>query len=257
MTPPALSGEIAIFLDLDGTLLEHERHPQAVSISADLLRLMGDLRLATGGALALISGRSIADIDRLFTPLTLPVAGQHGMERRLASGALRRHAPAADRLLHAATAVELVAAAHPGLLLEDKGMTMALHYRHAPQLQDMLARAMRNIAASLGDEFTLQEGKFVFELKPSGRDKGTAIVDFMREAPFAGRLPVFVGDDLTDEHGFEAVNLLGGHSVKVGPGESHARWRLADTTAVLAWLGEYAASAGLQNIATRNTTGTS
>lgn len=240
MTPPALSGEIAIFLDLDGTLLEHQRHPQAVIISTDLLRLLDDLRQATAGALALISGRSIADIDQLFAPLVLPAAGQHGLELRLASGAMRRHAPAADRLRHAATAVELVAAAHPGLLFEDKGITMALHYRHAPQLRDGLARAMRNIAASLGDEFMLQEGKFVFELKPSGQDKGTAIIDFMRQAPFAGRLPVFVGDDLTDEHGFEAVNALGGRSVKVGTGESHARWRLPDVTAVLDWLHQYA-----------------
>ena len=243
MSPPALSGDIAFVLDLDGTLLEHEAHPQAVSISAGLLRLLDDLRAASGGALALISGRAIADIDRLFAPLTLPAAGQHGMELRLASGALRRHAPATELLRRATSAVELVAAAHPGLLFEDKGISMALHYRHAPQMQHTLARAMRNITASLGDEFVLQEGKFVFELKPSGRDKGTAIVEFIREAPFAGRLPVFVGDDLTDEHGFEAVNALGGHSVKVGPGESHARWRLADTAAVLAWLEEYAIGA--------------
>lgn len=243
MTPPALSGKIALFLDLDGTLLEHEAHPQAVSISAGLLRLLEDLRGTTGGALALISGRAIADIDRLFAPLTLPAAGQHGMELRLASGSLRRHAPTADMLRQASTAVRLVAATHPGLLLEDKGLTMALHYRHAPQLRDGLARAMRNIAASLGDEFTLQEGKLVFELKPAGRDKGTAIMEFTREAPFAGQLPVFIGDDLTDEHGFAAVNALGGHTVKVGPGESCARWRLADTSAVLAWLQEYATGA--------------
>ena len=229
-----------MFLDLDGTLLEHQRHPQAVSVSADLLRLLEDLRRATAGALALISGRSIADMDQLFAPLVLPAAGQHGLELRLASGTLRRHAPAADMLRHAATAVELVSAAHPGLLFEDKGMTMALHYRHAPQLRDALARAMRNIAASLGEQFMLQEGKFVFELKPSGQDKGTAIIDFTHEVPFAGRLPVFVGDDLTDEHGFEVVNALGGHTVKVGKGESRASWRLPDVTAVLDWLQEFA-----------------
>lgn len=254
MNPPALSGEIAIFLDLDGTLLEHQRHPQAVSISADLLRLLDDLRQATAGALALISGRSIADIDQLLAPLILPVAGQHGLELRLASGSVRRHSPAADTLRHAATAMELVAAAHPGLLLEDKGMTMALHYRHAPQLRDGLARAMRNITASLGEEFMLQEGKFVFELKPSGRDKGTAIVEFTREAPFAGRLPVFVGDDLTDEHGFVAVNALGGHSIKVGTGESRARWRLPDTTAVLDWLQKYAVESRCASQHTRTQT---
>lgn len=243
MSPPALSGDIALFLDLDGTLLEHEPHPQAVSVSAGLLRLLGELRRACGGALALISGRAIADIDRLFAPLIVPAAGQHGMELRLPSGAQHRHMPDTATLRRAASAIELVTAAHPGLLFEDKGMSLALHYRHAPQMRDTLARAMRNIRASLGDGFVLQEGKFVFELKPSGRDKGTAIVEFINEAPFAGRLPVFVGDDLTDEHGFEAVNALGGHSVKVGPGESHARWRLADTTAVLAWLEDYATGA--------------
>jgi trehalose 6-phosphate phosphatase len=243
MTPPALCGDIALFLDLDGTLLEHREHPQAVSVDAALRRLLGELRLATEGALALITGRSIADLDQLLAPLILPAAGQHGMELRLASGALRRHAPDATRLRHAATAVGLAAAAHPGLLVEDKGMSLALHYRNAPQLRDGLARAMRNIAASLGEGFTLQEGKFVFELKPSGRDKGTAIVEFTREAPFSGRLPVFVGDDLTDEHGFEAVNALGGHSVKVGRGDTHARWRLADTAAVIGWLSGFAAAA--------------
>jgi trehalose 6-phosphate phosphatase len=115
-------------------------------------------------------------------------------------------------------------------------MTLALHYRRAPELREVAERAMRALAGSLGDAFELQAGKFVFELKPSGKDKGSAIAEFMREAPFSGRLPVFIGDDLTDEHGFDVVNRLGGHSVKVGPGPSRARWRLEDASAVREWL---------------------
>jgi trehalose 6-phosphate phosphatase len=121
-------------------------------------------------------------------------------------------------------------------VLENKGMTLALHYRRAPELGELAAREMHGIAERLGDGFEMQTGKLVYEIKPSGKNKGSAIAEFMREPPFAGRLPVFIGDDLTDEHGFEVVNRLGGHSVKVGPGRSRARWRLANAAAVREWL---------------------
>lgn len=236
MSLPPLSRDMALFLDVDGTLLEHVAQPRDLRVEASLLRLLGELSAACGGALALISGRSIEDIDRLLAPLALPAAGLHGTELRLAGGTRRSHTPALDRLGHAAADLVHLTAAHEGLVCENKGMALALHYRMAPHLQDLALRHMQQLAAALGAEFELQEGKFVVEIKPSGRDKGTAIVEFMNEAPFAGRLPVFVGDDLTDEFGFKAVNDMGGHSVKVGAGDTVARWRLADTGAVLAWL---------------------
>ena len=126
----------------------------------------------------------------------------------------------------------------PELLVEDKGMSIAVHYRQAPQFAGEVRRMLGECLVQCGDTFRLQEGKMVVELKPAGQDKGTAIIEFMNEAPFRGRIPVFIGDDITDEHGFVAVNNLGGHSVKVGPGSSAARWRIPNVTAVRAWLEE-------------------
>jgi len=236
--PPFAAGW-AFFLDVDGTLLDHADHPGAVRVGPELRILLEGLSAAAGGALALISGRSVEDIDRLFAPLRPATAGQHGTERRSAGGAIHRHAPPLERLARAAAGLVRLTAAHEGLVFENKGMTLALHYRQAPQLHALAEGEMRRLAAALAGEFELQAGKFVFELKPSGKDKGSAIAEFMAEAPFAGRVPVFLGDDLTDEYGFAVVNGAGGHSIKVGPGESGARWRLADAAAVRHWLAAY------------------
>jgi len=239
---PAFGADWALFLDIDGTLLDYAPHPQQVRIEAGLLALLARLHAATGGAIALISGRSVEDIDALFAPLRLPAAGQHGTERRGAGGALSRHAPPLESLGRAAAEIVRLTAAHDGLVFENKGMTLALHYRQAPTLRALVEAEMRAIAAALGGGFELQTGKFVAEIKPSGRDKGSAIAEFLAEAPFAGRRPVFIGDDLTDEPGFEVVNRAGGESVKVGPGISRARWHLPDAAAVSRWLADYAGS---------------
>ena len=231
----------AFFLDVDGTLLEHAEHPQAVHVSAELRGLLERLLAVAGGAVALISGRSVEDIEGLFAPLAVPVAGQHGTERRAASGALYRHAPPLEQLGRAAAELVRLTAAHSQLVFENKGMTLALHFRRAPELAGLVAREMHAIGERLGDAFELQAGKLVYEIKPSGKDKGSAIAEFMGETPFKGRLPVFLGDDLTDEQGFAVVNKLGGHSIKVGSGVSRARWRLESAAAVHAWLRSYAA----------------
>lgn len=236
---PPFAARWAFFLDIDGTLLEHAEHPQAVRVDPELRSLLEGLLAACGGAVALISGRSVRDIEDLFHPLVFPAAGQHGIERRAADGALHRHAPPLERLGRAAAELVRLTAAHSDLLLENKGLTLALHYRRAPHLAGLVEREMRSVAAALGDDFELQAGKFVFEVKPSGKDKGSAIEEFASEPPFADRLPVFVGDDLTDELAFHVVNRLGGHSVKVGPGGTCARWRIADSAAVRRWLRGY------------------
>ncbi|MFZ3321253.1 MAG: trehalose-phosphatase, partial [Usitatibacter sp.] len=237
---PPPSADWALFLDIDGTLLDYAPHFQAVRAGPVVQQLLGRLLGASGGALALVSGRSVEDIDRLFAPLRLPLAGQHGTERRAADGTIHRHTPPLDRLGEAAAEMVRLTAAHSALAFENKGMTLAMHYRRAPELHDEVAAGMRRIAARAGEDFELQAGKFVFELKPSGKNKGGAIAEFLAEAPFAGRTPVFIGDDLTDEDGFAVVNRARGHSVKVGPGETCAPWRLADPAAVRAWLADWA-----------------
>jgi len=237
---PPFGADWAFFLDIDGTLLEFAASPQEVRVEAELLELLGRLRAAAGGAIALVSGRSVEDIDKLFAPLVLPAAGQHGTERRSAAGTVRRHPPPIEGLGRAAADLVRLTAAHTGLVLENKGMTLALHYRQAPSLRALAESEMRAVSAALGDAFELQSGKFVVEIKPSGKDKGSAIAEFAAEAPFAGRRPVFIGDDLTDEPGFELVNRMGGHSLKVGPGITRARWHLFDAAAVRRWLASYA-----------------
>jgi len=237
-SPPPLRPEWAFFLDLDGTLFEIRATPQAVRRAPEEVELVRRLQEASGGAVALISGRAIAKVDDLFAPLRLAAAGQHGAERRDARGVVTRADLPAREFDLAERAIRAFAARHEGLLFEHKGLSVALHYRLAPHLAEAAHAAVREAAAALGGAVEVQGGKMVAELKPSGYDKGSAIGEFMREPPFAGRVPLFIGDDATDEHGFEVVNRLGGHSVKVGEGPSAARWRLAAPAAVRAWLTE-------------------
>ena len=233
--PASVAGH-AVFLDIDGTLLHHAESPDAVSVDPGLVARLVLVREAAGGALALISGRSIADIDTLFSPERFACAGQHGTERRGADGRIHRHAPPAHGLREVAARLRSLARARPGLLLEDKGESLALHFRAEPALAALVEREARLAVAALGHPFEVLAGKYVFEVKPGGKDKGTAIAEFLAEAPFAARVPVFIGDDVTDEHGFELVNRRGGVSIKVGPGATVARARLRDADAVARWL---------------------
>jgi trehalose 6-phosphate phosphatase len=232
---PAPRSSWAYFFDIDGTLVDIAPSPSEIIVERELRALVCELFDATGGALALISGRSMHDVDTVFRD-RLPVAGQHGLERRNSEGKITRHVAELEKLDFARERVGEAIAAHPELLLEDKGLSLALHYRSAPALASFAHRTMRNIVSMLGPEFVLQSGKRVVELKPSGKDKGDAVRDFMREKPFEERKPVFVGDDVTDEQGFAVVNALGGHSIKVGGGSTAARWRLANVNAVRSWL---------------------
>ncbi len=224
---PAWDPEWALFLDVDGTLLEIESHPDDVRAGPRLKRLLERVSGALGGALALVSGRAIASLDAIFSPLVLPTAGLHGLERRGADGQVHYPAGFASRMARARAGLIGFVEAHAGLLLEDKGAALALHFRNAPALAGEARAAMNKALEAIGDDFHVQQGKMVLELKPTGEDKGTAIAAFMRESPFAGRKPVFIGDDVTDEDGFEVVNDLGGHSVRVGAAiDTNARWAL-------------------------------
>ena len=236
---PALTAadDLALFLDVDGTLIEIAATPHAVVVPEDLKTLLRNLSTRFDGALALISGRSIPTLDSLFSPLRLTAAGIHGCERRTADGRLVR--PTIDARRFAATRDDLArwSALHPGSLLEDKGYALALHYRLAPALESAALDEARRALQQLGGTHELQRGKFVFELRPAGYSKGTAIEAFMREPPFHGRRPLFIGDDVTDEDGFAVVNALDGISIRVGDAATtSARHRLADVDAVRQWL---------------------
>ena len=236
---PAFANDWALFLDVDGTLLDIALYPNAVAVSPSLYDvLQGAFRLS-GGAVALISGRSLSDLDRLFGPMRFPAAGQHGLERRDSNGNVVRSIGAMERINSAAQNLVSQARMRQGIVVEHKGLSLALHYRNAPDMCEWAQITMQVLLGALGPGFQLVEGKMVFELKPGGRDKGTAIADFMSETPFAGRLPVFIGDDVTDEDGFTVVNIAGGHSIKVGVGKSIARWHLRDAHSVRCWLQAY------------------
>ncbi|MCG2578698.1 trehalose-phosphatase [Dechloromonas sp. XY25] len=234
--PPPARREWAYFLDFDGTLLELAPTPDAIVVDAALPILLDDLRAACGGAVALVSGRALDDLERRLALPALIKAGQHGLERRDAAGQLHRHAT--PQLAKQAIRVALLPfiAAHPALLLEDKGLTLALHYRQAPELATEAHSLLLQLVDEADHGLMVQQGKSVLEVRPAGIDKGTTLVDYLDEPPFRGRRPVFVGDDRSDEHAFQLVNDRGGISVGVGAGTLNARYRLPGVRAVRAWL---------------------
>jgi trehalose 6-phosphate phosphatase len=235
--PSPLNERCALFLDIDGTLLELAPTPDRVVVDAELAALLTAFHHTLAGAVALITGRTLANVDRLFGGVALPVAGLHGSERRSADGSVHRHERAAAELVQLREDMARFAARHKGLLFEDKGASFAIHYRRVPALASFVHRTLRRHAAHASiSGWHLQRGKGILELRPEGRDKGTAIVDYLGEPPFERRTPVFVGDDLTDEFGFDAVTALGGQAVKVGPGPTSAAFRLPDVSAVRQWL---------------------
>lgn len=230
---------IALFLDVDGTLLEIAPTPDQVKIPASLRNTLQLAVKGVNGALALISGRSIHTLDVLFAPCKFAAAGQHGLERRDAEGNMIQPAIDSTLLNPARNALRELQLSYKGLLLEDKGTTLAFHYRLAPSYESRVRETMNALLLPIADRFMLRPGKHVFEITPKGYSKRTAIEAFMMESPFAGRTPVFFGDDITDEDGFEAVNALEGCSVRVGPiKDSVAQYHFGSVTAVIAWLRE-------------------
>jgi trehalose 6-phosphate phosphatase len=213
--PPAhVAARGALLLDFDGTLVPIAPQPDAVQVPALLVGLLGRLHCRLDGALAIVSGREIATIDRFLAPLVLPAAGEHGVALRHDpnTAPTRATVPPLPKAIRRALAT--VAEAHPGTLVEEKPAGIAVHYRGAPHAAEAVLRAVRAIAA--GDpRFALLRGHMVVELRPAGIDKGTAVRALMRVPEFAGRLPVFVGDDVTDEDGIAAARALGGHGLRL------------------------------------------
>ena len=239
--PPPIDDSHALFLDVDGTLLHFASTPDGVEVPEHLRPALAALHKRLDGAVALVSGRSLGTLDALLAPPRLPASGLHGLERR--HGRKRNAAPRVpDAMALVRSDAATIAARHPGAVVEDKGAALALHWRAAPNASAEF-QAFAHAALPRLPGYRLQPGKDVLELRPAGRaggraDKGAAILEFMEEAPFLGRQPVFAGDDATDEAGFAAVNAHGGVSVLVGPPRaSAAHFSLAGPAEVHAWIG--------------------
>lgn len=232
---PAPSLGWCLFLDVDGTLIELTATPFETHAGEDLKILLRDVAERLGGALALVSGRSVEYLDKIFAPLRLPSAGLHGVERRKASGMMQGASFTDSQLDGARSALKGLVQSRPGTLLEDKGRTVAIHFRMAPQYEAELRSAVADIAATLGANYHVQSGSMMLEIKPRGFNKGGAVKAFMQEPPFSGRTPVYVGDDLTDIDGFRVVDDQGGISIAVGD-RVQGRYRLQNPAAVRAWL---------------------
>lgn len=222
--PDLLTNSTALFLDFDGTLVDIAEQPQEVQVPAGLVQTLVLLKRYLDGAVAVVSGRPIGQIDDFLRPLQIAAAGVHGTERRGADGTMTLLST------HPLDAVEQAARQlsnqHAGLLVEGKRGSVALHFRQAPELEALCVETME-AAVQASPGVTMLRGKMVVEAKPGGASKGGAIEEFMREPPFAGRTPLFVGDDVTDEAGFSSVQGMGGVGVKVGEGPSVASHRIA------------------------------
>ncbi|NUS39473.1 MAG: trehalose-phosphatase [Lysobacter sp.] len=233
--PPRPADDWALFLDVDGCLIEFADAPDEVSVPVGVPALLERLGERLGGAVALVSGRALSSLDSLFAPLRMTAAGLHGLERRsaLAEVAAPPRSPALGAIREEA---RTLANGFPGALVEDKGAAIGLHWRRAPQAAETL-RAFAEAALPRLPGYRLQHGDHVVELRPAEGDKGVAIRALMDEPPFRGRVPVFAGDDVTDESGFAIVNAQGGVSVLVGSREpSAAHYGLRDPADVLDWL---------------------
>jgi trehalose 6-phosphate phosphatase len=231
--PPLLSMTAALYLDFDGTLADIAPQPDGVVVREPLPSLLLALRERLDGAVAVITGRRLADVDAMIAPARLPGAGLHGAELRLDSGATTR-APAPAELAAIANALHERLGADPRLIIEDKGATIALHYRLAPERAGECVAVLRALAVAPSLEIVV--GNMVAEARLRGVDKGAALRMLAASAPFSRRAPVFVGDDATDEDGFRAAAALGGCGVKVGRGATAARYRIGRVAEVHAWL---------------------
>ncbi|MGR4894283.1 trehalose-phosphatase [Stenotrophomonas sp. LARHCG68] len=234
--PPALTDNDALFLDVDGTLVAFADHPEKVVPADDLPHLLAVNAQRLHGAVALVSGRPIAQLDQLLSPLRLPAAGLHGTQLRSTADAEVVGGDTAQWLHALHQQAMRLAHQHPGMLVEHKGSALALHWRTAPQAAGaIVAFAQAQVAQLPG--VRLQPGNQVIEFVSADHDKGGAVLALMRTPTFEGRRPIFVGDDLTDEAGFAAAMRQGGHGVLVGNRTtSHARYGLADVAAVHEWL---------------------
>lgn len=240
--PPLLTRGDALFIDFDGTLVGIAATPDRIEVAAALPELLQRIASRLDGAVAVISGRPLADLSRRLAGYGGALAGNHGLERRSVTGVV--HRPRADPTVELVwPVVRQFAALTPGVTVEDKGLAIAIHYRGRPELADTCRRVAERAVLLSENQLTMLAGKMVTELRPRGADKGNAVQAFLTEPEFRGKRPVFVGDDWTDEAGFAVANRLNGITIHVGGGESIARYRLGSVAAVIGWLGSFLAAA--------------
>lgn len=234
---PAASKNWALFLDIDGTLLDLAPTPDAVVVPPGLLQVLENVSGVLDGAAAFVSGRPIEWIDRLFRPLAWPAAGQHGAEIRLSRHDAVQSTVEVPDLSELRARAAAIAASMPGVLVEEKSFGIALHYRNVPEQGPALHRRIEALLRELKSDLQLLPGKMVFEIKAVAAWKERAVEIFMEVEPFRGRLPVVIGDDTTDEGAFRAARRRGGYAIQVGPRSSTvATAHIQSPTAVRDWL---------------------
>jgi trehalose 6-phosphate phosphatase len=231
---PNIPRESAFFFDFDGTLVEIAPRPDLVAVEQEVRDVLEALALKYDDAVAIVTGRPLEAVDGFMAPIQLATAAEHGSIRRDSMGVLHFDEGNAEAVEVAQAMLEPFVATHPGLLLERKRSSIALHYRQRPELAASCEEAVREAIAK-NPGLVILPGKMVFELKPKGVDKGEAVRSFLSEIPFKGRTPIFIGDDVTDEHAFEVVNSLGGLSVKIDDGDTLAHFR-TDRKGLIEWL---------------------
>lgn len=235
--PPPLTADVALFLDFDGTIVEIALRPDDVQIADGLGKRLQNVAWGLNGALAVISGRPISTIDHYLGGAVRCVAGVHGAERRTSLGHVNRAVFDAAATARFRSHLNDFGRAHPRVLIEDKGVSVALHFREAPELVAACQRLVDECVADSQGRLERLDGKMVVELKPAGITKVDALTHYMNEAPFAGRRPVFVGDDLTDESAFAAVAKTNGFGVIIGDRTpTAATGRLRSVKALHDWL---------------------
>jgi trehalose 6-phosphate phosphatase len=243
---PALRNPLAghaLYLDIDGTILDLAPSPEAVEVPVWMVPLLQQLSGKLDGAVAFVSGRTIAAIDHLFRPLTFPAVGVHGGEVRTADGKIVIDGQLSTQLQAAEPLLQQAIARIRGVQLENKRSVIALHYRSVPERGREVLKIAELVASGLGSQFGVLMGKCVVEIRPRHLTKGSAIRQLMERAPFRDRIPIFAGDDTTDEDAFEVVNGLGGISLRVGEeAPTAAKFRLATPDQLRGWLLEVAAA---------------
>jgi trehalose 6-phosphate phosphatase len=247
LTPPVPDlRRSAILLDIDGSILDIAPSPRQVSVPAELRRTLVRLGELTGGAVALVSGRAINDIDLLFAPLRLAAIGVHGAEMRTGGDAqVQTRARPLSRALKRKLAA--IAESEPGILIEDKGYSLAVHYRMAPEKGPALLATIGRICADVPKEKAeILPGKMVVEIKPAAINKGDAVNELMRQAPFAGRQPIFIGDDTTDLPVFSTMPKFGGQAYSVGGIAAEVDGHFDRPSSVRAWLARIAAESAAE-----------
>lgn len=232
--PPRLARDAALFLDFDGTLAEFAPGPDGVKVDRQLPQLLRDVAEYVTGALAMVTGRPLADLDRLLGRLPLAGAGQHGAELRLAPGAAPRLS-GAEHLHVLASELRTRFAGDSRIEVEDRDQAVAVHFRQSPQRATQCLSVINQMVRRF-DDLDVVRGNLVIEARPRGTDKGLAVRRFMDHAPFRGRRPVYVGDDASDEDGFRAAHVYGGYGVRVGSGHSRAEYRCTGVAALHRWL---------------------